>query len=141
MEFRAFIIHGEPVGKARARVVRRQGAVRAYTPEKTANFETLIQVEYRQSYGALPPIEGPLRVAVAAFFRTPKAYKRPALDGMDDTEAVRCTRRPDADNVSKLCLDALNGLAWKDDAQVSDLVVRKRYSLRPRVEIRIEAAR
>ena len=33
------------------------------------------------------------------------------------------TYRPDADNESKLVMDALNGLVWVDDAQVVDLHV------------------
>lgn len=34
--------------------------------------------------------------------------------------------RPDADNVAKLVLDALNGAAWEDDTQVVSLSVVKR---------------
>ena len=34
--------------------------------------------------------------------------------------------RPDADNVAKLVLDALNGAAWEDDTQVVALSVVKR---------------
>lgn len=138
----AIVVHGEPVGKARARVVRgRNGKIMAFTPDKTANFEALIRDEYRLHYAKRDQLEGALRVEVAAYFRTPKAFKRPERGGFDEAEGVACTRRPDADNVSKLCLDALNGLAWKDDAQVSDLIVSKRYSARPRVEIKVEDAR
>lgn len=36
--------------------------------------------------------------------------------------------KPDVDNVSKLVLDALNGILWRDDAQVCDLHVRRRYA-------------
>ena len=38
------------------------------------------------------------------------------------------TVKPDADNVSKIILDALNGLAYADDNQVTDLVVYKQYA-------------
>lgn len=40
------------------------------------------------------------------------------------------TYKPDADNVTKLVLDALNGVAWADDAQVTDLNVHKKYRYR-----------
>ena len=33
--------------------------------------------------------------------------------------------KPDADNVAKGVLDGLNGVAWHDDSQVTDLVVEK----------------
>jgi len=34
-------------------------------------------------------------------------------------------RRRDVDNVAKACLDALNGVAWRDDSQVMRLVVER----------------
>lgn len=39
--------------------------------------------------------------------------------------SYRHTKKPDADNVLKAVLDALNGLAWVDDAQVFSATVRK----------------
>jgi len=35
--------------------------------------------------------------------------------------------RPDIDNLVKLVLDALNKIAWDDDAQVVDIAARKLY--------------
>ena len=37
-------------------------------------------------------------------------------------------KTPDGDNILKIVCDALNGLAWKDDTQVAEMTVRKRYS-------------
>lgn len=36
-------------------------------------------------------------------------------------------KKPDGDNILKIVCDALNGLAYKDDTQVSDMIIRKRY--------------
>lgn len=44
------------------------------------------------------------------------------------------TYKPDADNESKLVMDALNGLVWADDAQVVDLHVRKHPRARGQAE-------
>lgn len=44
------------------------------------------------------------------------------------------TYRPDADNESKLVMDALNGLVWADDAQVVDLHVVKHHRVRGQAE-------
>ena len=38
------------------------------------------------------------------------------------------TKKPDADNIGKVVLDALNKVAFKDDNQVSSLFIEKRYS-------------
>ena len=35
--------------------------------------------------------------------------------------------KPDADNLAKFVLDALNGVYYKDDSQIYELIVRKQY--------------
>lgn len=42
-------------------------------------------------------------------------------------------KKPDADNVAKIILDALNGIAYLDDKQVVDLGVHKSYNATPGV--------
>jgi Holliday junction resolvase RusA-like endonuclease len=44
-------------------------------------------------------------------------------------------QRPDCDNVGKLALDALTGIVWTDDDQVSDLTVLKRWANVPSLTI------
>lgn len=47
----------------------------------------------------------------------------------------------DADNLFKVVLDALNGIAWADDSQIVDLHIRKhRGQRRRRLEIEIGQA-
>lgn len=58
------------------------------------------------------PIDGPCMAVIDFMF----ALKTGA--GYRDT-------RPDLDNLAKLVLDALNGIAYHDDGQVSTLVCRK----------------
>ena len=41
---------------------------------------------------------------------------------------------------AEIVSDALNEVAWRDDAGVSDAMVTKRYSVRPRIHVRIEVA-
>ncbi len=50
---------------------------------------------------------------------------------------IRPTKTPDADNIAKSVLDALNKVAYKDDSCVVDLIVEKWYSENPRVEVYI----
>jgi Holliday junction resolvase RusA-like endonuclease len=38
--------------------------------------------------------------------------------------------RKDIDNMTKLVLDALNGVAWADDVQVSMLLARRVYTVK-----------
>lgn len=46
--------------------------------------------------------------------------------------------KPDADNISKLVLDALNGKAWHDDSQITSLDVTKLNHTRDVSRITVE---
>jgi Holliday junction resolvase RusA-like endonuclease len=52
----------------------------------------------------------------------------------------KATAKPDSDNIAKLILDALNKVAWDDDAAVTDLRVKKRHAPEPGILVRVEAA-
>ncbi|MDF2537449.1 MAG: Holliday junction resolvase [Herbinix sp.] len=54
------------------------------------------------------------------------------------TDKIRPTKKPDIDNIAKVILDALNGIAYKDDTQVVTLEVRKFYKDTPCVIVDIE---
>lgn len=41
------------------------------------------------------------------------------------------------DNIAKIILDSLNGLAYLDDKQVTKLVIWKKYGDIPKVEVNI----
>ena len=46
------------------------------------------------------------------------------------------TMKPDVDNVEKMLMDALSGLAWKNDSQISYKTTVKTYGEAPRVAAR-----
>jgi Holliday junction resolvase RusA-like endonuclease len=47
------------------------------------------------------------------------------------------SKKPDLDNLVKFVKDCLNGIAWKDDAQVVTLAATKKYDENPRTMIEI----
>lgn len=47
------------------------------------------------------------------------------------------TVKPDLDNLVKAILDALNGVAWHDDAQVVELHISKQYVRSPHIFLSI----
>lgn len=47
--------------------------------------------------------------------------------------------KPDCDNLLKFIGDALNGMAWEDDAWIYEASIEKIYSLEPRTIIVIQA--
>ena len=48
------------------------------------------------------------------------------------------TKTPDIDNLLKTVLDGLNGVAFRDDAQVCEVVASKRYAPAARTWVRLE---
>jgi Holliday junction resolvase RusA-like endonuclease len=124
---------GEPRGKGRPRFVRRTGI--AFTPQRTASYEACLRHEAALVMGERSPLEGALRVQVAAHFGIPVSWngkkKAAALAG-----EIRPTKRPDWENVAKM-LDAFNGVIWRDDAQVVSGLIEKYYGDRPRLRVEV----
>lgn len=120
-----FIVDGKPQGKQRPRFSRISKTV--YTPRETINYETQIALAFKAGGGRRIPEGQCVSVSVTAFFPVPKSYskgKRKACIGGD----IRPDKKPDIDNVLKVVLDALNGLAYDDDKQVIEAICRKYYT-------------
>lgn len=127
-----FVIYGKPMGKGRPRFSRAGRFVRTFTPEATANYETLVKLAYQGEGCSM--MEGEVRAEIVAYFQIPKSVSKKKRLAMARGE-VRPTSKPDCDNIAKIVLDALNGLAYKDDSSVVSLRVEKLYAEEPRVEV------
>ena len=75
-------------------------------------------------------IEGAVNMNIIFAFRRPKSLSK-------KERTVPKTTKPDIDNLTKAILDALNGIAWKDDAQVTQINVHKIWSAKDQIEIEI----
>lgn len=121
-----FTVYGKPQGKARPRFTR-QG--RAYTPKNTVDYEEQIKQAYIAAGGTLISDTAPILICITACFKRAKSNK------MDSP-----TLKPDADNIAKAVCDALNGIAYKDDKQITRLKVDKVWAEDgiERIEIDVE---
>ncbi|GHU51684.1 phage protein [Clostridia bacterium] len=129
----SFTVPGKPQGKARPRFDGRNK--RTYTPESTRAYEEMVRLYYRQAHRNAQ-IEGEVTAIIVACFPIPKSAKLADKEAMIAGE-IKPTIKPDADNIIKAILDALNGLAYHDDAAVVNVTAEKRYSTTPRVEVTI----
>lgn len=129
-----FTIQGEPKGKARPRF----GQGHTYTPKATAEYEAKVGYEYtRQCEGYKFSFDGdkrPVSICINAFFAIPKSASKKVKAQMVIGD-IKPTKKPDADNIAKIIMDGLNGIAFDDDAQVVSLVVNKLYSIEPCVYV------
>lgn len=125
-----FWVPGRALGKGRARARRVRNFVRMFTPAKTVAAENGVRVIARGAMaqaGFALTADAPLRVTLEIAKRPPASQGRRVARALVDARAWD-TRKPDLDNAAKLVMDALNGVAWRDDCQVAELIVRKRVS-------------
>ena len=76
-------------------------------------------------------------VTIRAFFEIPKSWSKKKQALASDGE-IKPTKKCDIDNIVKSVLDALNGVAYKDDKQVVCIYSTKKYSCMPRIEIDVK---
>ena len=116
-------IPGIPVAKGRPRVTKRG----AFTPQKTVNYESLVQYIYMdQAEGQ--KLEGPLKMDIGFYFPIPKSYSKKRKQAIMDIEEMH-TKKPDIDNCIKSITDALNNFAYDDDSQIVEITAKKNYTV------------
>lgn len=131
-----FVVPGDAVGKGRMRLTTRHGIARMHPTDRTIAYEGLVAMSGTQAMGGRPLFECPVMVEMRIVVSIPKSgtkkFKAQALAG-----DIYPTKKPDMDNVIKAIYDGLNGVVWRDDVQVVDAIVRKRYGEVPGVHIKI----
>ena len=133
-----FIVEGKPQGKARARTFydKRAGKMRSITPEQTRSYEDLIRWSYRAAGGEYYA-DKTLQVDIQAFYPIPQSYSKAKKNDALNAN-LRPTTKPDCDNIIKVVLDALNGVAYYDDKQVVCVSCNKHYGETGYIKIQIE---
>lgn len=106
-----FAVYGKPQGKARPRFTRNG---HAYTPPNTVDYEKQIKQAYISAGGQLISDTAPILICITAEFKKAKSNKMQTP-----------TLKPDTDNIAKIVCDALNGIAYHDDKQITSLTVDK----------------
>lgn len=123
-----FTVMGTPKGKARPRFVRTCKGVRTYTPKQTETYQNEVAVAYMQSCKGAK-LNGPIWANITAYYAMPKSTPKSKRSDM-----VWYDKKPDVDNIAKAVMDALNGIAYDDDKQITSLIIDKRYGA-PHIEV------
>jgi len=97
----------------------------AYTPRRTRAYEAAVKAAYMEQHGQTM-LTGPLAAEITVYMAVPASATKKAREAMMAGKILP-TKRPDIDNCAKGILDALNGLAFEDDRQITGLLIRKRY--------------
>jgi Holliday junction resolvase RusA-like endonuclease len=123
-------ILGKPIPAARPRVTQHG----TYNPKQKQQEKLSFEIKSQLPLSHIPSTK-PIELSLFFFMPIPNSLstkKKELLIGQPHT------RRPDIDNLSKQVLDAANGILYKDDSQIYELVTQKTFSDRPRTVIIIE---
>ncbi|MDQ0150590.1 RusA family crossover junction endodeoxyribonuclease [Eubacterium multiforme] len=115
------IIEGKIKGKARPRVFNGH----AITPADTVQYENWVKICYKEQDGRY--LEGSVKATITAYYKIPKSYTKKRIQRIREGIEYPC-KKPDVDNIAKIILDSLNGIAYKDDSQIVNLTVIKKYT-------------
>jgi Holliday junction resolvase RusA-like endonuclease len=123
-------------GKGRPRASIIKGHPHIYTPKDTHDFEMHVATVYMLQ-GGFKFEEGlPLRISIRVFQAVPKGTSKANRKLMEE-HRLRPMKLPDIDNVTKLVMDALNGVAYADDRQVVEIKAAKWYANENSMEITV----
>lgn len=118
-EAHAVALLPEIVGKQRPRATVRGGHASIYTPRKTRVFEERVRKAWREQVGEeWAGFTGSVSVTVSVTRELAKSNPKKWAGRQD-------VQKPDVDNVLKAVLDALNGLAYADDAHITRELAEK----------------
>jgi Holliday junction resolvase RusA-like endonuclease len=134
----SFTVPGEARGKGRPRATVRGGHARLYTDAKTRKHEASWASAAAAAMGGREPLEGPLAVEIAARMVPPASTSRKAREAML-SGAMLPAKKPDLDNIIK-SLDGLNGIAFRDDAQIVQITAWKLYAETAGVDVLVKPA-
>ena len=134
------------MGKQRPKFRNVGKFVQTYTPKETVNYESRVVFAYKMiQQGLLFDVGDEIIATIKAYYKIPKSHyhyhKKTKTNDLDKDGLlmlmgkIKPLKKPDCDNIAKIVLDALNGIAYPDDSQIASLVVLKYYSEQPRVEI------
>ena len=132
-----FEVIGDIKGKARPRVNTQ--TCRAYNPTNTKDYEMLVKQYFKVKYPRYIPLENRVKVVIDAKFKIPKTATKKEKE-LIANGLLSPTKKPDIDNIVKIILDSLNGMAFKDDNQITKIEVEKSYAIDgdERVYVKIE---
>lgn len=121
-------IQTTPVAKGRPRFTKRGFA---YTPPTTKKAEKIIKEKALKFYDN--PTEKAIIVNIDFTFKPSKTRLKLIKGNYNEPMTIK----PDIDNIAKQVLDALNGIAYKDDNQIVKMNLTKKYGQTDSIQIEV----
>lgn len=130
-----FTVYIEPKPSARPRITTLGAYPRFYVPNarmNKTNFESFFK-----SHGDLPYINTPMEYNLKVYMKTPSSLNKVQTLLAEIGVLRPWNRSGDVDNLFKAYTDWCIGSLIEDDSLITDAVIQKFYSIKPRIEIEI----
>lgn len=130
----SFFITGEPKGQPRPRAVIRGKRAGVYDPGTAVQWKACVAaawILYVKKHGPIEPHSGPVALSLTFNIARPASHYGSGKNAakLKPSAPAIPTGKPDFDNLAKAVADELtNRGAWRDDAQISSCIIRKRYA-------------
>jgi Holliday junction resolvase RusA-like endonuclease len=116
---RGWVVPGKGGGRPRAIITNDAGP-------KAKAWAAVVTHEAFAAMAGRPPLDGPLRAYVEFYLPRPKAHS--TKKGLRPNRPMHSASKPDGDKLARCALDALTGVVFRDDAQLADIRIVKRYA-------------
>lgn len=126
-----FFAAGMPQPKGSARAFMRPGMRHPVVVQANAAKGKTWQgvVSTAAVEAGVKPLEGPVSVSLVFLVPRPRSHYGTGKNAsvLKASAPAHPSTKPDVDKLARACLDAMTGVAYRDDAQVFDLVALKAY--------------
>ena len=119
-----FVIRAEPIAQGRPRLTTIGGMARAFDPKKSRDWKAYVAhlaTDAMEDAGLSTPMDGPLSVRIRFGFSLPKSQWRKRTPRPRQWHA----KRPDIDNLYKGVIDAMEGIVFHRDSEISQVMAQK----------------
>jgi len=114
-----FDVLGIPVAQGRPKFTTRSGYGRAYDPKKSVQGKHDFKMQSLK-YRPKELIKEAIQLDIIFYLPRPKSLPK---------KVIYHTKKPDIDNLVKLCCDSMKGIFFIDDSQIIRLNAKKRYCI------------
>jgi Holliday junction resolvase RusA-like endonuclease len=108
----------------------------SYKTGGTRHYQAWLRQAAQEAMGDRDLFDGPVVLVMSAFMLIPKSMRKSDRI-LAEQELLPVTKRSDTTQLLKAAEDAFNQVVWTDDSHISDHVLKRRYSPRPRLEIEV----
>lgn len=120
-----FRVDGKPIPQGSLTSFRHRSTGNVVTPQKAAVVEYRDRVAWTARHAGLELLDGPVEVHATFAFARPRSHYNRGFTRLKPGVPIAHTYPPDVDKLCRSLLDALAGIAYRNDSQVDAISGRK----------------